>query len=470
MDNPEYTRRLDFDEIQYEQLVNAGIAAVKGNDREQARRLLFKAAEMKPTDPNPWLWLSATTDNPNEQREYLEHAVAADPGNATARRGLVMLSGKLDASQVLPEGQIVPARRPTQPEAAGTAQAFICAQCGGHMRFDPARGGLLCEYCGYLQPAEQKPAADTSEQVLDFVLPTERGHRWAEAQHSLTCEQCGSVSLLPVGRTTDECPYCGSPRLIESAETADLVDPHVIALAQFDEAGALKHLRQWLGRGWFIPDDLRKLALTSKLRPAYYPFWTFDGTLEMNWSCEVNEGSNDRPRWMPQSGVEYLMFDDELVAGLDALERVGVSKIGPFDLKKVVEFKPEYLAGWTALTYNVPLAKASLIARENVVRRLRQQLHGRILIGEQKRNLRSGGTKWSGVTFKHVLLPLWVGSYRYRGRTYLVLINGQTGKVVGDKPMDVVKIFGMIASALFTLLLIALLFLYLAFYFGWLGR
>lgn len=470
MDNPEYTRRLDFDEIQYRQLVNAGIAAVKGNDREQARRLLFKATEMKPTDPDPWLWLSATTDVPDEQRDYLEHAVAADPGNAAARRGLVMLSGKLDASQVLPEGQAVPARRPTQPETARIAQAFICAQCGGHMRFDTLQGGLFCEYCGYFQPAEQKLAADTSEQVLDFVLPTERGHRWAEAQHSLTCEQCGSVSLLPVGQTADECPYCGSSRLIESPETTALVDPHVIALAQFDEAGAFKHLRQWLGRGWFIPDDLRKLALTSKLRPAYYPFWTFDGTLEMSWSCEVNEGSNDRPRWVPQSGVEYLMFDDELVAGLNALERVGVSKIGPFELKKVVEFKPEYLAGWTALTYNVPLAEASLKARENVARRLRQQLSGRILIGEQKRNLRSGGTKWSGVTFKHVLLPLWVGAYRYRGRTYQFLINGQTGKVSGEKPSDSVLIVGFIVSALITVLLIAFVLLYLAFHFGWLGR
>lgn len=470
MDRPEYTRRLDFDEVQYEQIVQSGIAAVKGGDRQQARRLLFKATEMKPTDPDPWLWLSATTDDANEQRDYLEHAVAADPGNAAARRGLVLISGKLDASQVLEEGEAVPPRRPTQPEEARAAQAFICPNCGGQMHFDTLRSGLLCEYCGFLQKAEPKPAGEISEQVLDFVLPTERGHRWAEAQHNLTCEQCGSVSLLPVGRTADECPYCGSHRLIESSEKAELIDPQGIGLAQFDEADAVKRLRQWLGRGWFIPDDLRKLALTSKLRPAYYPFWTFDGTLEMSWSCEVNEGSSNRPQWSSRNGVEYLMFDDELVAGLEALEQVGVSKIGPFELKKLVEFKPEYLAGWTALTYNVPLAKASLIARENVVHRLRQQLHGRILIGEQKRNLRSGGTKWSGVTFKQILLPLWVGSYRYRGRTYLVLINGQTGKVFGDKPKDAVKIIGFTASVLFTLLLFAILLTYLAFYFGWLGR
>jgi DNA-directed RNA polymerase subunit RPC12/RpoP len=470
VERPEYIRRLDFDEIQYEQLVHTGIAAVKGNDREQARRLLFKATEMKPTDPEPWLWLSATTDDPNERRDYLERAVAADPGNSAARRGLVLLSGKVDPSEVLVEGQDVPARRPQAPEEASTAQAFICAHCGGHMYFDPARGGLLCEYCGYFEQSEQKLAAEISEQVLDFVLPTQRGHRWAEAQHSLTCEQCGSVSLLPVGRTTDECPYCGSRRLIESEETSELVDPQVIGLAQFDEKGALRHLRQWLGRGFFIPDDLRKLALTSKLRPAYYPFWTFDGTLELSWSCEVNEGSGDREQWFPRNGVELKMFDDELVPGVRALEEIGLSKIGPFELKKVVEFKPEYLAGWTALTYNIPLAEASLKARENVARRLRQQLHDRVLISSQKRNLRSGGTKWSGVTFKHVLLPLWVGTYRYRGRQYPVLINGQTGKVSGEKPRDAIIVFGFAASTFFTLLLITFVVIYLAFHLGWVGR
>jgi hypothetical protein len=122
-----------------------------------------------------------------------------------------------------------------------------------------------------------------------------------------------------MGRTTDECPYCGSRRLIESEETSELVDPQVIGLAQFDEKGALRHLRQWLGRGFFIPDDLRKLALTSKLRPAYYPFWTFDGTLELSWSCDVNEGSGDREQWFPRNGLVCAPWKKSVFPRLDPL-------------------------------------------------------------------------------------------------------------------------------------------------------
>jgi DNA-directed RNA polymerase subunit RPC12/RpoP len=466
MDRPEYTRRMDFDELQYEQLVHAGIAAVKGGERQQARSLLFKAAEMKPTDPDVWLWLSATTDDPDEQRDFLEHAVAADPGNAAARRGLVLLSGKLDPADVLKEGQTVDPHRPLEPEEATAAHTFLCPQCGGHLRFDTERGGLLCEFCGHFQPAEAELAADSAEQVLDFVLPTTRGHRWAEAQHRLACERCGSISILPIGQKAGECPYCGSHRLIESAETAELVEPQVIALAQFGEEAAVRRLREWLGRGWFTPGDLRKLARTSSLRPAYYPFWTFDGTLELGWTCEVSEGGN-QDDWVTRSGVELEMFDDVLVPGLRAFQKVNLASIEPFDLKQVVAFRPEHLAGWIALSYDLPLADASLAAREQVVRGLRQQLDNRVLIGNQKRNLHSGSTKWSGITFKHVLLPLWVGSYRYRDREYRVLVNGQTGKVGGDRPRDRLAIFGFSASLFFTAVLIGFVLLYLAFAMGW---
>ena len=466
MDRPEYTRRVDFDELQYEQLVQAGIAALKGGERQQARSLLFKAAEMKPTDPGPWLWLSATTDEPAEQRDFLEHAVAADPGNAAARRGLVMLSGKLDPAEVLDEGQAVAPRQPLEPEEATAAHTFLCPQCGGHLRFDTERGGMLCEFCGHFQSAEAELAADSAEQVLDFVLPTTRGHRWAEAQHRLNCERCGSISILPIGQKAGECPYCGSRRLIESAETVELVEPQVIALAQFDEQKAIRRLREWLGRGWFTPGDLRKLARTSSLRPAYYPFWTFDGTLELGWTCEVSEGGN-QDDWVMRSGVEFDMFDDVLIPGLRAFQKIDLSPIEPFDLKQVVAFKPEHLAGWVALNYDLPLADASLAAREQVARGLRQQLDNRVLVGNQKRNLRSGSTKWSGVTFKHVLLPVWVGTYHYRGKEYRVLVNGQTGKVGGERPRDRLAIFGFSASLFFTALLIGFVLLYLAFAMGW---
>lgn len=110
-----FTPRRAFDEEFYRRTLNAGIAAVKGKDFAEARFLLRKAAEMKPTDPQPWLWLSATTQDPKEQKEYLEYALAADPHNGAARRGLAILSGKLDRSRLLAEGEEVQARQSKEP-------------------------------------------------------------------------------------------------------------------------------------------------------------------------------------------------------------------------------------------------------------------------------------------------------------------------------------------------------------------
>jgi len=467
MDRSGYTRRSDFDELQYRRIVNAGIAAVKGGDCQQARELLHKATEMKPTDPDPWLWLSATTDDPAEQRDYLEYALAADPGNAAARRGLVLLSDKLDKSRLLAEGESVQPRSPTEPEEANVAESYMCSKCGGRMAFEMQRNALVCESCGNTEYPDQRLAADTAEQVLDFVLPTTRGHRWAEAQHSLSCSQCGAVTLLPVGERVNSCPYCGSDQLIESAETEELLDPNAIGLIKLKEEDAIRCLNAWLGKGLFAPDDLKKLAKTTALRPAYYPFWTLDGTLAMNWVCEVNEGSGDNDRWVARNGVEFEMFDDVLVSGMRGISAEELSKVEPFELKDVVEFDPSYLAGWTALAYDKPLSEATLEAREQVARKLRREMQSRILIGYQKRSLHTGELKWSGMTFKHVLLPLWVGNYRYRGKNYRILINGQTGKVGGEKPRDQIKLFGLVASLLMSGVVLLLVLTLIGLSLGW---
>ncbi|RPI86820.1 MAG: hypothetical protein EHM41_07110 [Chloroflexi bacterium] len=96
-----------FEDIIYEQLVTDGINAVKAGLREQARKHLEKAASYRKPDARPWIWLSASTDDPAEQKKYLEFAVASDPFNTAARRGLVMLSDKVDKGRILAVGEAV---------------------------------------------------------------------------------------------------------------------------------------------------------------------------------------------------------------------------------------------------------------------------------------------------------------------------------------------------------------------------
>jgi len=144
-----------------------------------------------------------------------------------------------------------------------------------------------------------------------------------------------------------------------------------------------------------------------------------------------------------------------------------IGQIEPFRLKAMKEFEPKYLAGWQALTYDLSLADASLKGREIVTRRLRRDLPNRVMITAEKRNLRSGGLSWSGMTYKLALLPLWVGTYQYRGNSYRLLVNGQTGKAGGKKPADGVKVVAFTIASVIALGILIFLLVSLGYSAGW---
>jgi hypothetical protein len=194
-----------------------------------------------------------------------------------------------------------------------------------------------------------------------------------------------------------------------------------------------------------------------QLRPAYYSCWLFDGTVELRWTCEVEEGDGRTKRWITSSGVETRFIKDVLVPGVKAISYAELKSAGPFDLQDLRDFSPDCLAGWPAILYDIPLSDASLDAREEVVRKLRPQVYHLVEMGREKRNFNVGSGNWSGITFKHILLPLWVGAYTFQGKPYRLLVNGQTGKVVGEKPRDSFKL----VMSFLTLLMVAFLLLML---------
>jgi ribosomal protein S27AE len=450
-------------ERHFDEYLRDGITAAKSGQRKLAESLLNRALYLKNNDARPYIWLSSITDNPTQQIEYLERAVAIDPTNAAARRGLALLTGKIDRAQLLAEGQeLDPSWKTDEIQAAG--ESFICPRCGGRMAFEIEAERLTCEYCGYVENAQiGEPLAPSEEQVLDFIMPTARGHRWAEASQRLTCERCGAQQFLPPGHKTAECSYCGSNQLVASAEQAELIEPQAIAFMQVDQQQADKLARRWLGGGFFAPDNLLRLSHSLLLRPAYYSCWIFDGTVELRWTCEVADGSGNSKRWIASSGAETRFFDDVLVSGVKAILEKELEDAGPFNLEELIDFTPSSLAGWPAILYDRSLSDASLVAREEVVQRLRPQMYSLVEAGREKRNLKIGGGSWSGITFKHVLLPLWVGAYNYQGKSYRLLVNGQSGKVAGEKPRDNLK---MVLSFLTLLMFVFLLLIVLWIFFG----
>ncbi|GAB4497020.1 MAG: hypothetical protein OHK0052_07920 [Anaerolineales bacterium] len=443
--NESKLREHGFDRHRYETLRSYAFTCMRTDNIEKAIVNFRRIVAINPQDADVWYALSQITPDPEEKHRALSAALTADPSHAAARQQLIQLSGKVDARHLAtPDNQPAPAQQQTVTDA----QSFQCSSCGGETRFDPHRHDLICTFCGSVTPTEEVLLGEAGEQIADFVMPTTFAHSWANAQHRLICQHCGAASLFPPKQRAEACPYCGAHQLIESPETERLIDPHGIVLMRLNQTQAEAIFREWLGKGWFIPDDLKKLVQTHPLRPAYYPFWAFDGTLHHDWYIAQNTPN-------PQTTVNtYLkMFDDVLTPGLRAMPMSLFERVNNFNLKQAMRFDPRYLAGWAALSYDIPMSQASLAARTNIVQDARRTL--RIRHPEAQ----FGKVVWTGITFKLLLLPLWTAAYRYKNRTYYLFINGQTGKIAGQKPVDTVKITLLILVGLLALLLITLLLL-----------
>ncbi len=446
-----------LEHLDFEQLVQDAITAVKNGNRSLAVKLFEQAAMINDADVRIWIWMSATTDDLEERRQYLEHAVALDPSNATAKRGLLLVTGKLDKERLATE-TAVPVQQAAESPVEATVKTYTCPNCGATISYGIQEITLVCQFCGYTRKVDAEVARDSKDLVLDAALPTERAHRWADSQPRVTCEQCGVVILLPAGQTADTCPYCASNRFITPTTSVEMVDPQYIGLFKTDPKDAGESIKSWLEKGLFSPDNLAAEHGGMQLHPAYYPFWLFEGTVEIPWFCDVNVGAGRIAQWEAHTGSQFENFKDVLIPGLRKITPAELAAIEPFILDDLVDFSPDYLAGWVALTYDTPLADASLRARERVIKKALPGIAALVEPGHQKRNFSTGAGKWSGLTYKLTFLPIYTGQFTYQGKRYHLLVNGQTGKVSGEKPMDRIKI-ALLGVGSFILLVVILVIL-----------
>jgi DNA-directed RNA polymerase subunit RPC12/RpoP len=447
------------EEQNFEQLIQDGITAVKTGNRALAVERFEQAAMIDDTDVRIWIWMSATTDDLEERRKYLEHAITLDPSNAIAKRGLSIVMEKLGQARQTPEPAPPAPQEPAPIEEAST-KTYLCPNCGATISYNIHETVLVCQFCGFTRKVDAAVASESKDQTSDEAVPAVPAQRWVESQARITCEQCGVVIIQPAGQTADSCPYCGSNRFAATTSLVEMVDPQVIGLFKVDPKNASNNIRDWLGKGWLAPDNLAAEHGGMHLHPAYYPFWLFVGSLEIPWFCDVNVGTSTSAQWEAHSGSHFEDVKDILIPGIRKLSLTEVAGIEPFKLDELIDFLPDHLTGGVALAYDHPLADASLLARDKVFKAIQNSLPGLVEPNHPKRNFSTGTGKWSGLNSKLALLPIYIGNYLFQGERYRLLVNGQTGKVSGKKPTDRVKVaMVVIIGIILLVVLLAILFL-----------
>lgn len=338
----------------------------------------------------------------------------------------------------------------------GRGRKFPCEGCGADLEFHIGQQELKCPYCGFEKQLEFAEDAAVVEQDLHAMLQRIRelrsgGEEVLTGQSELRCDACGGTVVFQGSLTSSECPYCASPVQRENVHDADdriPVDGILPFLVEKPQAQA--NLTAWVKSRWFAPNDFTRRGVTGKFNGVYIPFWTYDSMTftryrgqrgEHYWET-VKRGDREhrvmKTRWYPASGAFDRFFDDVLVLAARGLPRKLVDRLSPWPLHQCVPFTPQALAGFFARTYETGLDEGFNEARVRIEAAIDQEVRQRI--GGDTQRVHSVDTQFSAVTYKHLLLPVWLLAYRYRGRSFQIVVNAATGEVQGQRPWSWIKI------------------------------
>ncbi len=420
------------------ELLRQGVAAAKVKEMDEA---FFYLSWVLRTDANEkqqaqaWLWLSQVYDEQADKRYCLEQVLAFDPTHGVARRGLALLDGRLQAQEIIDPDQLE--QTVAETPAQTSAEQFVCPQCAGKLHYAAAGSKLRCGFCGYEegvgtnepQPKNGQFGEGAFEQEFTTALAQAKGHLAPVQMRTFQCDGCAVEFVLAPEALSMTCPYCDSVYVTDTAASHEMMPPHAMIPFRVTQEQAEKGIRVWL-----TEQKVERPSL-SPIIGIYLPLWTFDVGGEIRWGGQVKKGDN----WVPISGNHLAFSDDVRVPASNKLNGDLINGFAAFDMDGLVAYDSGYLADWPAERHTIPLANASIQARKQVLQTLRR--NPQRLTFDDVRSLRLGSLGLVVESFKLALLPCWLAHYTVDGKTFDLLVNGQTGEVLGKRPSRGVRGF-----------------------------
>jgi hypothetical protein len=278
----------------------------------------------------------------------------------------------------------------------------------------------------------------------------------ATVSDSFSCPNCGAAVTFPEGRIADTCSFCETPLVQDAQEEREPVD--LVAPFRLTREVASGRLRGRLSGEFWAAEAVRKTADPEELDGVLVPFWCYDATARSEYQGEVgiywyetqtytvvvNGRTQVRTRqvrrteWHSLSGTHVHTYEDHLVSGSQGLPEAESNALEPFDLGAARPFSPELIAGLIAEHPTVSHTEAEKTAGEELTS-LENRTITRFLPGDDTRNVHNSTTTHVD-DVRLVLLPVWIATFRHNGAVFRMMVNGQTGEVVGKVPKSKTKI------------------------------
>ncbi|MFT7520411.1 MAG: DNA-directed RNA polymerase subunit RPC12/RpoP [Kiritimatiellia bacterium] len=345
------------------------------------------------------------------------------------------------------EGISVWAPDPERPEdRQGRSDGYRCPSCGASVGYEVAQGAIACGFCGFQEQVDSKRVGhEAGVKRFTDVAMAAAAATWVLGRKEQHCEACGVDVDIEEGSLAVSCAFCGSAQVLLREGVVHGLRPSAMVPFCVDRDGLQKRARAWLGGGWMHPSQLATGAVMEQFIGVYSPFWTFDARLSCDWSANVGRKKTRRVyrdgKWTSETYIDWNWETGHTDLGQPAHIGPGTSRIhagllarvDDFDLSGLVEYHPDFLAGWQAQAFDIALTVAWDEARSQ----MREQ--GRAAckrdIGSTHVRQLSASVDFRDEAWRYVLLPLHLCAYSWDGKVYRIVVNGQTGAIAGHKPV-----------------------------------
>ncbi len=337
---------------------------------------------------------------------------------------------------------------------------YKCPCCGGSISFDSSAQKMKCPYCDTefdLDTLKSYEEMTNGAQPSEMNWAEDQGSEWSSAEgESLkvyVCDSCGGEIVCDDDTAASKCPFCDSPVIMQGNLTGTL-RPDVVIPFKLDKAAAKNAFREYLKDKKLLPSMFRNENRLDDIQAVYVPVWLFDAdadadmlfdaTQDRSWSDGSYRYTETSHYNVARSG--HFAFRNVPVGGSTKIDDKLLESLEPFDQSEAVDFHKGYLSGYIADKYDTPAEECIERANERITDTIETQLR-RSVEGEYNvQNVTNRSIRFNDGKRRYALYPVWTMNARWEGETYLFAMNGQTGKFVGDLPMDKKKYWASFAG------------------------
>ncbi|MDR2201292.1 MAG: hypothetical protein LBP26_00785 [Clostridiales bacterium] len=339
-----------------------------------------------------------------------------------------------------------------------------CPSCGANMTFDPEKQLLKCDHCG-----SEKSFESSKNEELQFEELFKVTEKWSDETHVYTCANCGAKEVVSNKEIAKNCSFCGTSNIVKTDELSGM-KPNALVPFKITLADAAARAVAWAKKRFFAPRRFKKSVRTDEIKGAYNPAFTFDAATLSSYSgrlgkyhyktVRVNGRTETRReiRYFSISGIYNFDFDDILIQASTVIKQKTIDKLQPFDTNDSKKYAEEFLFGYTANQYTKDGKECWGEARKVMDRRIRAGILAKYAYDVV--DYLNVSTRCENVTYKYLLLPLYIGHFNYGKKLFNYFVNGFNGKVTGRMPVSPLKVLGVVALGLAAIAGIALLVIY----------